>query len=327
MGFIKMIHNVAFKETRRRLAAGILAFGVTACAMPGPKPEQISSTTLPMVHPRLEAVSADSATIQQPRNHEGRPVVFQLGMRIPQQPAGVVLVVPGGDGLGKWQSQAPDGGLAPPYDQTFDNRILVPLAVHGLVAAVMTSPADGRGPAGLNANAGFGGTFRQSAAHADDIAAAADYLRMRFRKPVWVLGWAEAGVSVVNAAVLRPDAFAGLILAAPWTGPLGSGLARWRYSHGVLSLPVDRIRQPVLIVSHQRDTCPDSAPDGPGRLHRRLTLSAAVVSATYAKAPPAAAGCGPASAHAFAGLESRLAAAIAGFVQRYTQPAGKRKEK
>lgn len=305
----------------RLLTAMAMAVLVGACAAPDlPNPQ--SSRALPMVHPRMAVVSTDSATIQQPRRHEGKPVVFQLGMRIPQRPEGVVLVVPGNLGLGKWQEKGGKAGLAPPYHKAFANRILTPLAIHGIAAAVMTPPTDSRGPTGLNQPLGFGATFRQGPTHADDIAAAADYLRMRFRKPVWLLGWSEATVSVVNAVTRRPEAGDGLILAAPWTAPLRAGLGRWLYANGVLSLPIERIQHPVLIMSHNRDGCAQSASDGPGRLASRLVRARAVFSAGYARAPTPSTGCGPESAHGFARLESRMAAAMAGFIQRHSRPLG-----
>lgn len=85
------------------------------------------------------------------------------------------------------------------------------------------------------------GNFRESAVHAQDIAAVIDFLRRDSKLPVWLMGTSSGTTSVLNAAIrLQKNGADGIVLA---TG-LDAGS----------SMQLDAIRVPTLVV-RKGDPC------------------------------------------------------------------------
>ena len=115
-------------------------------------------------------------------------------------------------------------------------------AEQGLAVVVIDAPSDRQSPPFLSG-------FRQTAEHAADVKAAIAALRGRFKLPLWLVGTSRGTQSVAYlaqtlGAAEGPD---GIVLS--------STVLNDPRSRGVLAMPLDRVRIPVLVVHHELDAC------------------------------------------------------------------------
>lgn len=124
----------------------------------------------------------------------------------------------------------------------------------GVATALVDAPADHQGREGL-------GGFRIDPRHAAALGALIAQLRGRYGAPVWIVGTSRGAISAANAAsrLIGPEAPDGVVLTSPVT--VGSkGNMAW-VIQSVFDLPLDRIRQPLLLVGHAGDRCLRSPAD------------------------------------------------------------------
>ncbi len=183
----------------------------------------------------------------------------------------------------------------------------------GFTVALVDAPSDHRGEDGLAA-------FRTDAIHATDLGRVIVDLRGRAPGAVWLAGTSRGSISAVNAAARlegaeTPD---GVVLTSALM--VGQAGARKPFvAQSVFDLPLEAIRQPVLIVGHAADRCIRSPATLMGRLAERLTgTRAQAVTVEGTPAHPGEAGieaCEGRTPHGFVGQELEVAAGIARFIR------------
>jgi hypothetical protein len=163
----------------------------------------------------------------------------------PDQPTGAVMLLPGGHGNINLDAQARIGW----GEDDFLLRTRMRYANGGLLAIVPDVAADHKPPASL---AGF----RTSSMQADDLRALADRLRDMAPK-VWMVAYDSGVTSALNAAARgKADTIAGLVLISPVLEepePTGSML--------VDGAKLALASMPVLLISHESDSCSRPAVD------------------------------------------------------------------
>ncbi len=172
----------------------------------------------------------------------------------------------------------------------------------GIGVVLVDVPSDQR--SGINPR------FRRSEQHMADVAAVTTMIRQRFRRPVWLIGHSNGGITAAAVAralsgAARPD---GLILASPTV------MASRRDTSQ--PFPPFPYTGAALVAAHQGDSCRYSPPS-----------DAALVSQAFSQARPNAlrmfsggsAGrgdpCLPLSLHSFHGMEREVMSAFAGFIR------------
>jgi hypothetical protein len=177
----------------------------------------------------LEAAGVRAAeTVAVPSVRPG--VVQPLLVEGPAAPRAVVVLFAGGHGGVRFDNDAPAS-----FGGNFLVRARSEFAANGLATAVVGAASDRAGPDWLT------DAFRTSAAHAQDVGVAADALRSRFQRPVWLVGTSRGTLSAASAGLRLGNRIDGVVLTAGM-----SSLAQ---------LDIDRFEVPVLLVHHTRDTC------------------------------------------------------------------------
>lgn len=183
----------------------------------------------------------------------------------------------------------------------------------GFTVALVDAPSDHRDEDGLAA-------FRTDPKHASDIGRVIVDLRRRVPGAVWLAGTSRGSISAANAAVRLegPEAPDGVVLtSALMAGQIGA--RKLFVAQSVFDLPLEAIRQPVLIVGHAADQCIRSPPGLMSRLAERLSgTRAQVVTVEGGPTHQGAAGieaCEGRSPHGFVGQEAEVAAGIVRFVR------------
>src|SRR5579862_202864 len=115
-------------------------------------------------------------------------------------------------------------------------------ADQGLVVVLIDAPSDRQSPPFLSG-------FRQQPEHAADVKAVIAWLRSKSSMPVWLVGTSRGTQSVAYVAteLSGPDAPDGIVLT--------SSILTDKKSRAVPTMPLDKIRIPVLVVHHEQDAC------------------------------------------------------------------------
>jgi hypothetical protein len=163
----------------------------------------------------------------------------------PDQPTGAVMLLPGGHGNINLDAQAHVGW----GEDDFLLRTRMRYANGGLLAIVPDVATDHKPPVSL---AGF----RTSPMQADDLRALADHLRSMSPK-VWMVAYDSGATSALNAAARgKTDTIAGLVLISPTLEepePTSSVL--------IDGAKLALASMPVLLISHESDSCSRPAVD------------------------------------------------------------------
>lgn len=170
----------------------------------------------------------------------------------------------------------------------------------GFITALVDSPSNYTGDEGL---AGF----RVSPQHANDLGRVIADLRERTKAAVWVVGTSRGAISAANAAsrLSGPSAPEGVVLTSPLM--VGSSRAKLVWvAHTVFDLPLNAIKQPVLVVGHAADRCLRSPANLIGRIVERTNgvREQVVLDACEGRTP-----------HGFLDQEAGVAAGIARFIR------------
>jgi hypothetical protein len=190
----------------------------------------------------------------------------------------------------------------------------IPLfSAQGFGTALVDAPSDHDGDDGL---AGF----RSMPAHAQDLGRVIADLRTRTKGAVWLVGTSRGSLSAVNAAarLSGPAAADGVVLTSALMSGDNSARKRW-VAHSVFDLPLEDIKQPLLVVGHSADRCIRSPPTLMGRIVARTQgVREQVITVTGGPGldgPIDTSACEGRSAHGFIGQEAELVAGIARFVR------------
>lgn len=185
----------------------------------------------------------------------------------------------------------------------------------GFATVVLDAPSDQHGEDGL---AGF----RSAPAHAQDLALLIAALRQRMGGgPVWLVGTSRGSISAANAAArLSPEAGPdGLVLTSALMAGQPGARKPW-VAQSVFDLPLEAIRQPLLLIGHEGDQCPRSPPGLMPRLAERAKAVARLRLVTMQGGPGLGVGagleaCEGRAPHGFVGQEAELVEAIGQFVR------------
>jgi pimeloyl-ACP methyl ester carboxylesterase len=150
---------------------------------------------------------------------------------------------------------------------------------------------------------------RHSAAYAEKIARAIDFLRSRVNEPVWLIGTSQGSIAAANGAAHLPGRAAGVVLTSSVAGRSSSG-------ETVFDSDLAAIAVPALVVANLGDTCPSALPDFAPQILAALTHSPRkeliYVESRQAQSVP----CEAKSPHGYFGIESDVVQRIAAWIGR-----------
>lgn len=94
--------------------------------------------------------------------------------------------------------------------------------------------------------------LRATPEHVADIAAVVAHIRARSPLPIWLVGTSQGTISAAAAAISLGDKVSGMVLSASMTS--------FRWPTSVPQLAIDKITLPVLVISHEQDSCRATLP-------------------------------------------------------------------
>lgn len=244
------------------------------------------------------AVAQEAQVIDLPT----RPgVTDRILVMAPAAPTAVVVLMSGGAGN---VDIAGSGYIRREGNFLVRSRAL--FTQHGLAVVLPDAPSDRSRPPYL------GGGFRASADHAADLGAIVAWARAKFGKPVWVVGTSRGTHSAATAAQRLQDVQApdGIVLTSTILGRSRFGESS---APPLTELDLTGLKQAVLVVHHEQDPCGVCPPAQLPELMKHLP--AAAVLKTHAGGQSRGGPCDPWSHHGFNGIEDRVVADIAAWIQ------------
>lgn len=199
------------------------------------------------------------------------------------------------------------GGLFRPGGPGFVDSQYGAFVKRGYTVAVMHPPADQRS----FRDGGMDPYFRDSSEHLRDIDAVLDRLHTRSAGPIWLLGISIGTRSVGAYASAHPEAIDGAVFLSSSTRSPGGGRSVADQDYGGL-------KAPVLAIAHRDDSCPGTPPQGARQ------IAAAASNSVDAKSMMITGGggsgrnpCGVHTHHVYAGVESKVVAAVDDFIRAH----------
>jgi hypothetical protein len=218
-----------------------------------------------------------------------------------QPPTAVLVLMTGGSGrLGIFDN----GSMR--NDGNFLVRSRALFVQRGFAVVLPDTPSDHSTPPFL------GGTFRESADHAADLAAVIGWAHQQFSRPVWIVGTSRGTHSAALAALGpaglgAPD---GVVLTSTILASSRFGQSNAR---PVQDMPLDKVRVPVLVAHHQDDQCQVCPPSLLPRLMERLKSTKAAL-LTYEGGQSSGPPCEAFAHHGFNGIEGKVVDDIAAWI-------------
>ena len=160
--------------------------------------------------------------------------------------------------------------------------------------------------------------LRSGREHSADLGAVIAWARQRFGKPVVIIGTSRGSQSAAQAGIALTGAQApdGVVLTSSALAPSRGKLNR---DVAVSAMPVERIRQPVLVVHHERDACYACEPRNIPTLMNRLGGgNRTLIMASGGE--PLGDPCGPWDFHGYNGIEARVVADISEWIRAHVTP-------
>jgi len=237
-----------------------------------------------------------------------RPGVSQnFLLYTPEKPKACVMLFPGGDG----RLALTDSGWIRENRNNLVVRIKEDLVRAGFMVALVDAPTDKLGQHGM-----FVGSFRCTTTHYGDMRKVIEYLKARKNIPVWLFGFSIGNHSTTFLAGLFKKEINGMIIASSVTNwsVLNPKTLRG-YPDGILSMNLDQIFVPVLIVHHENDRCKLCPPSRIPKIKKGLKNSPRVeikyISGGQTHSNP----CGPLGHHGYRGKEKDALNAIVDFIK------------
>lgn len=228
-----------------------------------------------------------------------RPGVQQriLIVQSEEESKGTLLLFPGGDGAGHFQ----ESGRGFRLSNNFLVRSSDLFAQEGFTAAIVDTPSDH--------TSGMSDGFRTSPQHLGDIRAVVRFLASKDRRPVFLVGTSQGTFSVAYlATAIEEDRVQGIIFTSSYDQ--------------IGSLPLERIRYPVLFVHHRDDACRVTSYAAAQRLYNRFNSSAKKAFVTVGGGEqPISRPCEAQSYHGFFGKEREVVKVIAAWISGKETPS------
>lgn len=229
-----------------------------------------------------------------------RDVRIRLLVGMPLSPVAVVVLFAGGHG----SMNIRDDGAFGWGGGNFLVRSRKLFQKQGMATAVIDAPSD-KMTSGLY-------HFRESEEHAQDVAAVIRHLRVRFNLPVWLVGTSRGTESVANAAIrLKAGLPDGIVLTS-------SMLKYNKNGTQLLSMDLETITVPALIVHHKSDDCSVTPYDQVESLRSNLSSSRRVDVLEYQGGTPEGGVCGAFHYHGYRGIESAVVKDISDWIKAYS---------
>lgn len=200
---------------------------------------------------------------------------------------GILILFPGGDGAGHFKES--DRGFQ--LSNNFLVRSSHLFALEGFTAAILDAPSDR--PSGMSDG------FRTSPEHLRDVRAVVNFFAQNYRQPLFLVGTSRGTLSAAYVATALEEASVGGVVLTSTYEQIGS-------------LPLERIRYPLLFVHHREDGC-QVTPYGKARdLYQRMISNkkkdfVTVIGGDRPQSKP----CEALSYHGFLGKENEVVRAIA----------------
>lgn len=264
----------------------------------------LSFTTLLLACSGAHAQNVPAATVEKVSTPAGTTISFI--MLKPEKPVAAVILFAGGHGGLKVKSAESMGWGA----GNFLVRTRRQFAAQNLLVAVIDAPSNR--PQGMN------GIYRMSAQHAGDIGAVVARLRKAADVPVWLVGTSMGTFSAAEGAIAA-SGVSGLVLTSTITRSRPDWSIKSSHPDGVASMPLARVKVPVLVASHKDDACAITPAKDAVKLKSRLSAAPKVeVKILEGGLPPQSDPCEAKSAHGFLGIEGTAVSAIVAFIKANT---------
>ncbi len=159
--------------------------------------------------------------------------------------------------------------------------------------------------------------FRMSTEHLNDIKKLILHLKKESSKPVWIVGTSMGTISATHLASNLKTQIDGLVLTSSITRSSRDwGLNHCTHPYGILSMNLENVTVPTLIVFHRDDSCTFTPAADAKKIKKALVNSpkTAIIcldGGKDSKAKP----CKPKSHHGFYGIEEKAVASISEFIK------------
>jgi len=212
--------------------------------------------------------------------------------------AAAVVLSEGGGGKVNLRSASSDNGILSRHRDVF--------AKHGFAVALMNAPPDRKKFKG-----GMSPKFRRTKKHVRDVDAVVGWMKQTTGLPVWLVGVSNGTVTASFYAIRGNHDLAGVALLSSITQSGGSKVHK-----SIVDLGLGKVRVPVLVLAHEKDSCKHTPPGGAAQIVAALTASPnAQVKVLSGGRTKGGDPCLPRSYHTFYGIEGEAVAAIAEFIE------------
>ena len=218
----------------------------------------------------------------------------------PDVPLANLYVLAGGDGVLRLQ---PNGvGTADNFTFSPLIRIRQQLLDAGYSLILVDAPSDMQGAGGIPF------AHRTTAAHASELLAVLQFVQQQDNLPAWMMGFSAGGPSVANLALAAPASTPfGLIMLSPNTG----------VAPHVLSLDLEAMQRPTLLLTHESDSCAGTSPANAPVVMARLGATEARrhVSFTGGSFGSRGGGCDATGHHGLGGNDAQFVSELTGWMR------------
>jgi len=223
-----------------------------------------------------------------------------------QEPIGTVLLIKGGNGYVVQPTVT---------DKNFLVRSANIFAEKGFLVAVIYIPSNRKVK-------GRYWEFRMSSEHVYDVNKVITFLKKEVpKKPIWIVGTSMGTISAANLAINLKNEIDGLVLTSSITksDPHWAGKVICRYPRGILSMNLEKITVPTLVVSHRDDSCVWTPAENAKNLKEALVNAPKTEIMCFeggknSKREP----CYGRAHHGFYGIEEKVVSAISEFIKHGT---------
>ena len=219
----------------------------------------------------------------------------------PDIPLANLYVMSGGNGLLRLQAN----GAGTDENFVFSPliRIRQSLLDAGYSLIMIDAPSDMQGASGIPFS------HRVTADHAAELLEVVRRIQQADNLPAWVMGFSAGGPSVANLGIAVPRSTPfGLILLSPNTG----------VDPHLLSLPLESLQRPTLLLTHSSDTCAGTSPANVPTVMSRLSATEARRSAVFTggSAGSRGGGCDSTGFHGLGGLDAQFVAELTSWMRQ-----------
>jgi pimeloyl-ACP methyl ester carboxylesterase len=194
---------------------------------------------------------------------------------------------------------------------------------HGFTVAVVDAPSDQKKINQKGSKTGMGLDFRLSDEHMQDLKAVIAYLKKAHpNHPIFLAGQSLGTLSVVTAGRKLTDEIECINMTSSANKPKQRLFERWpiykNYPNAILDFEdLDKVTVPVLVVAHEKDTCPPTPPQNASKLKNLFVNSSDSQLLTYTKGW-AKGDCSHQGYHSYYGIQKQVVADIADFMKKHT---------